>query len=105
MVFEFYILYYLPFQFVISSQVIFYVFNLICISYSYVVLGKLIGRYYDSSGKETDYNKLVLEKIKSSKMAKVAKNKEMAKYPSCNVEYVQENQKSKVWCTTLRLDQ
>ncbi|CAI6350033.1 unnamed protein product [Macrosiphum euphorbiae] len=67
----------------------------------YKEIGKLIGRYYDSSGKETDYCKLVFEKIKSSKMAKVAKNEEMAKYPSCNIEYVQENQKSKVWCTKL----
>jgi len=70
----------------------------------YLFLGKLIGRYYDSSGKETDYNKLVFEKIKSGKLTKEAKNKEMAQYPSCNIEYVQENQKSKVWCTTLRLD-
>ncbi|XP_026813428.1 neuferricin-like [Rhopalosiphum maidis] len=67
----------------------------------YKEIGKLIGRYYDSSGKETDYSKLVYEKIKSSKMAKATKNKEMARYPSCNIEYVQENQKSKVWCTTL----
>lgn len=44
----------------------------------------------------------MFEKIKSSKMAKVAKNEEMARYPSCNIEYVQENQKSKVWCTKLR---
>lgn len=68
------------------------------------MLGKLIGRYYDSSGKETDYCKLVYEKIESSKVAKAAKKKEMARYPSCNVEYVQESQRSKVWCTTLRLE-
>lgn len=46
----------------------------------------------------------MFEKIKSGKMAKEAKNKELTQYPSCNIEYVQENQKSKVWCTTLRLD-
>lgn len=43
------------------------------------------------------------EKIESSKMSKVAKNKEMERYPGCNIEYVRETQKSKVWCTTLRL--
>lgn len=37
-------------------------------------------------------------------MAKMAKKKEMNQYPSCNVEYIQENQRSKVWCTTLRLN-
>lgn len=67
-------------------------------------LGKLIGRYYDSSGKETDYCKMVHEKIKSSKAAKAVKKKETDRYPSCNIEYVQEHQRSKVWCSTLRLN-
>lgn len=42
------------------------------------------------------------EKIQSSKIATANKKKQMDLYPSCNVEYVQENQSSKVWCTTLR---
>lgn len=68
-----------------------------------VFVGKLIGRYYDASGEETDYSKLVYEKIKLSKIAKEAKKKELDRYPSCNVEYVHESERSKVWCTTLRL--
>ncbi|VVC41400.1 Hypothetical protein CINCED_3A019817 [Cinara cedri] len=67
----------------------------------YKEIGKLIGLYYDSSGKETDYAKMVYEKIESSKMKKVAEKKENDRYPSCNVEYVQEHKRSKVWCTTL----
>lgn len=69
----------------------------------FVVLGKLIGRYYDSSGKVTDYAKEVYKKIGLSKINKTAEKKENDRYPSCNVEYVKENQRSKVWCTTLRL--
>lgn len=69
-----------------------------------IVLGKLIGLYYDSSGKETDYAKVVYEKIELGKVNKLAKKKENDRYPSCNVEYIQENQRSKIWCTELRLD-
>lgn len=32
-----------------------------------------------------------------------ALKKEEDRYPSCNMEYVKESKKSKVWCTTLRL--
>lgn len=66
------------------------------------VLGKLIGRYYDSSGKVTDYAIQVYRKIELSKIKKTAEKKENDRYPSCNIEYVKNNQKSKVWCTTLR---
>lgn len=64
--------------------------------------GKLIGRYYDSAGRETEYCKLVYEKIESSKVAKAAKKRETDRYPGCNIQYISESQKSKVWCTTLR---
>lgn len=43
------------------------------------------------------------ERIQSSKIAEAAKKKEEDRYPGCNIEYVKENQKSKIWCTTLRL--
>lgn len=42
------------------------------------------------------------EKIESSKVAKAAKKRETDLYPGCNIQYISESQKSKVWCTTLR---
>lgn len=47
---------------------------------------------------------MVYKKIKSSKEAKAVKKKERDHYPSCNIEYVQEHQRSRVWCSTLRLN-
>lgn len=47
---------------------------------------------------------MVYEKIESSKAAKAIKKKETDRYPGCNIEYVQEHQRSRVWCTTLRLN-
>ncbi|XP_050442178.1 neuferricin [Adelges cooleyi] len=67
----------------------------------YSEIGKLVGRYYDSSGKETDYNKLLQEKIKLAKDAKQAEKQKMNIYPNCNLEYSNETKMSKVWCTTL----
>lgn len=43
------------------------------------------------------------ERIQSSKILEAAKKKEGDRYPGCNIEYIKESQKSKVWCTTLRL--
>ncbi|XP_050526413.1 neuferricin [Daktulosphaira vitifoliae] len=67
----------------------------------YKEIGKLIGRYYDSAGKETEYNKLVQEKIKLIKNKNHQKKHEMSLYPNCNIEFNNEKQMSKVWCTTM----
>lgn len=40
--------------------------------------------------------------IELSKVAKEAEKQEFNRYPGCNVQYVQENQRSKIWCTTSR---
>lgn len=65
---------------------------------TYTKKGKLIGRYYDSSGKLTPYGKGVRNILKQSQKDFANKAAIKNRFPDCNVEW--EPQKgSKFWCS------
>lgn len=64
--------------------------------YSYK--GKLVGRYYTSDGKRTDYHKEVENLINLAVEESAAKNADFQRYPPCNVEWSAETG-SRVWCS------
>lgn len=69
--------------------------------YQHANLGKLIGRYYDNFGRETDYYKEIKNMIQLAEEEKQAQTTESIKYPPCNIEWSPEHG-SRVWCTKRR---
>lgn len=67
-----------------------------------IFVGKLIGKYYDESGKATRYNKLIKTLLKDAENQKQNEDLEKRKFPPCNVEWNAE-QGTKFWCTNRRL--
>ncbi|XP_059282097.1 membrane-associated progesterone-binding protein 4 [Lycium ferocissimum] len=64
---------------------------------TYIFVGKLVGRYYDSEGNPTKYLKGVEAKAaRGAQLMEKQKNEE-AKLPSCNSRWSQE-EGSEVWC-------
>ncbi|KAJ4448221.1 hypothetical protein ANN_10235 [Periplaneta americana] len=66
----------------------------------YKYLGKVIGKYYDSNGQRTPYNREVKKLINKAKRSKQEVEKQKLAYPPCNAEWSQESG-SRVWCTNL----
>ncbi|XP_077286308.1 neuferricin homolog [Arctopsyche grandis] len=64
----------------------------------YIYKGKLIGRFYDADGMETDYMMRVKEKLEDAQREKLLKEKLNTQYPPCNAEW-DANTGSRVWCT------
>ncbi|GMP40584.1 hypothetical protein CsSME_00010965 [Camellia sinensis var. sinensis] len=64
---------------------------------TYIFVGKLVGRYYDSEGNPTKYLKGVEAKAaRGAQLMEKQKNEE-AKLPSCNSRWSQDTG-SEVWC-------
>ncbi|XAR69192.1 hypothetical protein NMG60_11000694 [Bertholletia excelsa] len=64
---------------------------------TYIFVGKLVGRYYDSQGNPTKYLKGAESKAaRGAQLLEKQKNEE-AKLPSCNSRYTQ-GEGSEVWC-------
>uniref|UniRef100_A0A5B7BKU3 Cytochrome b5 heme-binding domain-containing protein n=1 Tax=Davidia involucrata TaxID=16924 RepID=A0A5B7BKU3_DAVIN len=66
---------------------------------TYIFVGKLVGRYYDSVGNPTKYLKGVEAKAARGAQLMEKQKKEEAKLPSCNSRWSQE-EGSEVWCNT-----
>ncbi|XP_026757822.1 neuferricin homolog [Galleria mellonella] len=64
----------------------------------YNEVGKLVGRYYDMNGKETEYMKMFYERIEQCKVEKDLAKKEELKFPPCNIEWNADTG-TRVWCT------
>lgn len=64
----------------------------------YTYKGKVVGRYYTSTGERTDYYNKVEKLIQQAVDENAAKNADYIKYPPCNVEWTPETG-SKVWCS------
>ncbi|XP_072943344.1 neuferricin [Epargyreus clarus] len=64
----------------------------------YPAVGLLAGRYYDKYGKDTNYLKVLKERVQKCKEDKDRAKKEEAIYPPCNISW-SEDEGSKVWCT------
>lgn len=65
---------------------------------TYPVLGKLIGRYFDSNGTPTKHFHDVLVSVENMKKKNEEKAQFAQKWPSCNSEWSQ-NAGRRVWCT------
>ncbi|KAF5308723.1 hypothetical protein FQR65_LT06084 [Abscondita terminalis] len=64
----------------------------------YKKVGKLIGKYYDKSGSETQYCKEIKEIIEEALRDKEKDAMQKYRFPPCNIEWdIQRG--SKVWCT------
>ncbi|GAA0157277.1 transmembrane signal receptor [Lithospermum erythrorhizon] len=66
-------------------------------SRTYIFVGKLVGRYYNSEGKPTKYLKGVEAKAARGSQLMEKQKTEEAKVPSCNSRWSQ-NGGSEVWC-------
>lgn len=66
----------------------------------YKYKGKLIGRYYNSIGQPTPYNRKIRKLIKEAKNYKEELYNEKLLYPPCNSEWSKELG-SRVWCSTM----
>ncbi|EFA08561.1 neuferricin [Tribolium castaneum] len=64
----------------------------------YKRVGKLIGRYYDETGKLTQYGREVKKLIQKAEREKEFHDEEKLKFPPCNVEWNADTG-SRVWCT------
>ncbi|XP_076904572.1 membrane-associated progesterone-binding protein 4-like [Bidens hawaiensis] len=64
---------------------------------TYIPVGKLVGRYYDSEGKPTKYLKGVEAKAARGAQLIEKQKKEEAKVPGCNSKWSQD-EGSEVWC-------
>lgn len=66
-------------------------------------MGKLIGRYYDANGKQTEYGwktwQLIHESSLSMKREETDRKLENQKYPPCNVQWMEVTSVTRVWCT------
>uniref|UniRef100_A0A182SI14 Cytochrome b5 heme-binding domain-containing protein n=1 Tax=Anopheles maculatus TaxID=74869 RepID=A0A182SI14_9DIPT len=61
---------------------------------TYIYVGKLIGRYFDSLGQQTAYYQHVLDRAAKANASKDSERQ----YPSCNVEWKVE-MGTRVWCS------
>ncbi|PWA34363.1 membrane-associated progesterone binding protein 4 [Artemisia annua] len=66
-------------------------------SRTYIFVGKLIGRYYNSEGNPTKYLKGVEAKAARGAQLMEKQKQEEAKVPGCNSKWSQ-NEGSEVWC-------
>ncbi|XP_044252595.1 neuferricin homolog [Tribolium madens] len=64
----------------------------------YKLVGKLIGRYYDETGKLTQYGREVKRLLRQAEREKESHEEEKLNFPPCNVEWNAETG-SRVWCT------
>lgn len=64
----------------------------------YILKGRLIGRYYDDNGQETDYFRKVNEQIEIALENKRKEEMKNYEFPPCNVEWNADTG-TKVWCT------
>eukprot|EP00879_Flechtneria_rotunda_P023355 GHRR01024705.1.p1 GENE.GHRR01024705.1~~GHRR01024705.1.p1 ORF type:complete len:146 (-),score=29.74 GHRR01024705.1:1158-1595(-) len=64
---------------------------------TYPYVGKLIGRFYDSTGAATTEMNSVHERAKQGEAIKAARADEEARWPSCNSRWT-ENEGGVVWC-------
>jgi len=68
----------------------------------YTFVGKLIGRFYDDKGDETDYFLQVKAKHDNGVKTKELIEKTKETFPPCNVEWNADSG-TRVWCTSKRL--
>jgi len=64
----------------------------------YIYKGRLIGRYYDQNGQETEYFRKVQEQIEIALEEKRKEQIKNSEFPPCNIEWTAETG-TKVWCT------
>ncbi|CAH0406359.1 unnamed protein product [Chilo suppressalis] len=64
----------------------------------YRYVGKVIGRYFDHNGKETEYMNQFNDRIDLCKQQKEKAKQEEQKYPPCNISWSAE-EGTTVWCT------
>ncbi|PRD34610.1 UNVERIFIED_CONTAM: cyb5d2 [Trichonephila clavipes] len=64
----------------------------------YKLVGKVVGKYYDSNGKPTELLSSIREKMNVAKENKWIKDKNKDIFPPCNSEWSKERG-SKVWCS------
>lgn len=65
----------------------------------YEYKGKLIGRFYDDSGKSTSYHRKYLAMLDQAQTDKAQVDELRNRYPGCNIEW-SEATGTRVWCTT-----
>lgn len=65
----------------------------------YPEIGRLIGRYFDGEGCETDAYKWVLKQIQASQSKKKEREEEEQLFPGCNSEWSAQTNSGRVWCT------
>ncbi|UYV76522.1 CYB5D2 [Cordylochernes scorpioides] len=61
--------------------------------------GKLVGRYYDSSGQPTQALLDAYDRIAKAKAHKVEEEEKKKKFPPCNSEWFGDTKSGRVWCT------
>lgn len=66
-----------------------------------MISGKVIGRYYDTSGVATPYYDQVTKLIEKAEKAKGQIEEEKKRFPPCNTEWDQDRG-ARVWCTNAR---
>lgn len=64
----------------------------------YTFVGKLMGRYYDGLGEETEYLKMVSEEVRKEEENKARLEREKQEFPPCNTEW-NESTGSTFWCS------
>lgn len=64
----------------------------------YTYVGKLIGRYYDATGKETEYMKVVRDEVRREEEKNVQLEQEKKDFPPCNTEW-SADKGSTFWCS------
>lgn len=64
----------------------------------YVYLGKLVGTYYDASGKPTEKLKAARHLIAEGKKEKAANEADKRRFPPCNSEWSQKKG-TRIWCS------
>lgn len=64
----------------------------------YKFVGKLVGRYYDSDGEETEYLKTVRREVELEEQNRERLENEKQEFPPCNTEWSQEKG-STFWCS------
>lgn len=64
----------------------------------YIYKGKLVGRFYDTHGKKTEYFGKVEEQIQIALQEKAKDEQHQKDFPGCNIEWKSETG-THVWCT------
>ncbi|EDV95109.1 neuferricin homolog [Drosophila grimshawi] len=65
----------------------------------YKYVGRVIGRFYDETGKSTVYHQKYLALLEQAQLAKAQIDELRNRYPGCNIEW-SEARGTRVWCTT-----